>query len=61
MEWIIYLSFVFFPILFIWIMLWIIEKKIPERYESDIERQGAIKFVKLKLNAITLKIEKKSI
>lgn len=38
MEWIIYLSFIFLPILFIWIMLWAIEKKIPRNYETSVRR-----------------------
>lgn len=47
MEWIIYVSFVFLPVVFIWIMLWAIEKKTPERYRSDNELRGDEEFENL--------------
>lgn len=31
MEWIVYVAFIFMPIVLIWMMLWAIEKKIPAR------------------------------
>lgn len=40
MEWIFYVSFVFLPVVFIWIMLWAIEKKVPIQYRSDQELRG---------------------
>lgn len=45
MEWIIYLSFIFLPIVFIWFMLWAIEKKVPVRPDEEVGNNGGKKLI----------------